>query len=289
MSTDEGGAAPTVAVLHPGKMGAAVAAAVRRSGARTLWCPAGRSAASTARAEAADLEAVDDLGALLAASDVVLSICPPAAAEDLADEVADRGFDGLFVDANAISPQRVERIGHRLAAAGARVVDGALFGPRWAGDPIRFYLSGEPADLRLLCALFDGPEVAAIAMDGPVGQACALKMAHSTFQKSSRALAGVAYALAAQRGVAQHLATEAAGMESALAQLDVLPSVAARAWRWVPEMYEVADELAAHGLPAGVASSAAEVFARWESDRDVDGLEVGLLLDQLAVPPASQD
>ena len=39
-----------VGVLHPGSMGAAIAAQARRVGATVLWCPAGRSAATKQRA-----------------------------------------------------------------------------------------------------------------------------------------------------------------------------------------------------------------------------------------------
>ena len=34
----------TIGILHPGRMGAAVAAEAVKAGARVLWCPEGRSA-----------------------------------------------------------------------------------------------------------------------------------------------------------------------------------------------------------------------------------------------------
>ncbi|MFJ3624325.1 hypothetical protein ACIPSH_40220 [Streptomyces iakyrus] len=45
------------------------------------------------------------LSELLDRSDMVISLCPPAAAEDLARDIAARRFAGVFVEANAISPQ----------------------------------------------------------------------------------------------------------------------------------------------------------------------------------------
>lgn len=269
-------------------MGTPVAAAVRSGGARTLWCPNGRGPATATRAASVGLEAVESLDALVTSSDVILSICPPVAAEEVAAEVADRRFDGLFVEANAVDPNRLHRIAERITAVGARVVDGALFGPRHDGDATRLYLSGASADVRAVRRLFDGSGVRTTQVDGGVGQASALKMAHSTFQKSARALAALAYALAARHGVVDHLLAEADGLESALAQPERLPGVAARAWRWVPELRDAAETLVAAGLPAALADGAAEVLARWEPDRDADGLTLDAVLARLRSPIADR-
>jgi phosphoglycerate dehydrogenase-like enzyme len=79
----------TVAVLHPGRMGAAVAAQLRTVGTHVLWCSPGRSAGTAERAAAAGLE---DAGrGLLERADVVLSICPPEFAESVASQGARRG------------------------------------------------------------------------------------------------------------------------------------------------------------------------------------------------------
>ena len=46
----------TIGLLHPGEMGAAIAAALRASGQTLLWASAGRSAATAERADGAGLE-----------------------------------------------------------------------------------------------------------------------------------------------------------------------------------------------------------------------------------------
>ncbi|MGL5810767.1 MAG: NAD(P)-binding domain-containing protein, partial [Nocardioides sp.] len=107
---------PAVAVLHPGRMGAAVAAQLRRGGVRVLWCSVGRSAATARRAEEAGFEPVGSLAEVVAVADIVLSICPPEFAEDLATSVAGHGFGGLYVEANAISPGRCVRMAGLLTA-----------------------------------------------------------------------------------------------------------------------------------------------------------------------------
>ena len=89
-------------LIHPGEMGAMVGAALRAGGESVLWASEGRSAASAERADVARLEDVGTIEELARRSDVVLSICPPAAAVAVARSVA--GFEGIYVDANAIAP-----------------------------------------------------------------------------------------------------------------------------------------------------------------------------------------
>ena len=122
-------ATTTVCILHPGEMGAEVGAAARAGGARVLWVSGGRSGATRDRAGAAGLDDAGTLKAALGQASVVLSVCPPHAAVDLAGSVAAEGFRGTYVDANAISPDTSRRIGGIVEAAGARFVDGGIIGP----------------------------------------------------------------------------------------------------------------------------------------------------------------
>ena len=110
-------------------MGAAVAACARKSGARVIWASAERGPSTQARAESAGLEDMRTLRAVLEASDVLLSVCPPHAAVAVAEEVAALGFRGLFVDANAVSPETARRIGRIVEQRGATFVDGGIIGP----------------------------------------------------------------------------------------------------------------------------------------------------------------
>jgi 3-hydroxyisobutyrate dehydrogenase-like beta-hydroxyacid dehydrogenase len=271
---------PHVAVLHPGQMGAAIAGQLSGRGTPTLWCPTGRSEASVTRAASARLQPVADLAELLDRADIVLSICPPAAAEDLASEVAKHRYAGIFVDANAISPDRAARIGVRTTESGARFVDGAIIGPPpRTGKTARLYLSGPEA--ATVAELFEQTSVEPVLLDGTVGTASGLKMAYASYQKATRALAGVAHALAADLGVTEHLVAEAVrNPNSPLADPDYLPSVAARAWRWAPEMREIADTLTEAGLPPYLGAAATVVLERWRDDKDTD-LPLESVLDHL--------
>lgn len=272
-----------VTLLHPGEMGAAVGRQARAAGSRVLWVTAGRSPATRERAEQAGLDPRAVLAEALAESTAVLSVCPPAAAEEVAREVAACGFAGLYVEANAIAPHRAARIAERIAAAGARTVDGGIIGPPpQRQGTTRLYLSGTVADVAAAAALFDGSVVEAVAVAGPVGRASALKLAYASYQKVSRVLAAVAHALARDHEVSDHLRREADLLRSRpLADTDELPRVAARAWRWAPEMVEAAETLERAGLPADLAAAAATVLRRWEPARDRTDLALDPILDGL--------
>src|SRR5690606_25556078 len=84
--------------------------------------------------------------------EVIICVCPPHAAEDVAASVIECGFSGLYVDANAIAPQRAVRTGDKLAAAGIRFVDGSIIGgPAWEPGKTWLYLSGSEAQQAAEC------------------------------------------------------------------------------------------------------------------------------------------
>jgi 3-hydroxyisobutyrate dehydrogenase-like beta-hydroxyacid dehydrogenase len=251
-----------------------------------LWTPAGRSDATRRRAAAAGLVAVRSLEELLAESEIVLSICPPAVAEQVGAGVAEAGYTGVFVDANAVSPLRAAAIAQRIVRGGGCALDGAVIGPPPSAKAgARLYLSGPAEAIVAVQAVFDGTAVEARPVDATIGSASALKMAFASYQKATRTLAALAHALADRHGVTRHLLAEAQAMAGLpLAERDYLPSVAARAWRWAPELREIADTLSASGLPPELAHAAAEVLQRWDAERDQWDLPVEDVLDRLAAP-----
>jgi hypothetical protein len=132
--------------------------------------------------------------------------------------------------------------------------------------------------------LFTGTALAARVLDGPVGRASALKLAFASYNKISIALAAQAAALAAAHGVLEELeelgATQLPG--TPLGRLETLPGAAARAWRWAPEMAEIAAACTAAGLAPELALAAERLLGRWAVHKDDDGIPLGDLLDQLA-------
>lgn len=259
----------TIGILHPGDMGSVVGACAVAAGARVLWASEGRSAGSRERAAAAGLEDARTVAAVVAASDVVVSVCPPHAAIEVARDVAGRRFAGLFVDANAVAPGTAREIGAIVEAGGATFVDGGLIGPppRNAGST-RLYLSGREA--KRAAALFESSALEAIAIgDGP-GAASALKMTYAAYTKGSSALLIAIRALAASEGVDDALLAEWRRSQPDLPKRSEAAARdnARKAWRFVGEMEEIAAAFAAAGLPGGFHEAAAEIYARLADYKD---------------------
>lgn len=248
-----------VGLLFPGEMGALVGSAVA---GEVVWASEGRSEATRQRAAA--FRDVGTVRELVAESELVISLCPPAIAEDVAGEVAAEGFSGIYLEGNAVAPERVQRIAGYL-----RCVDGAVIS---AGD-VNLYLSGEAEDIAAVGALFPEGDVKPIPLEGGVGSASALKMAFGGWNKIGSALTAQAYAIARAYGVEEALAGE--GVDSGR-----FVRSARKAWRWAPEMEEVADTCEALGLPDGMGRGAAELFSRWDAHRDRPA-ELEQLLDDL--------
>ncbi|MFB7211073.1 DUF1932 domain-containing protein [Streptomyces sp. NPDC056255] len=276
---------PTVGILHPGSMGAAVAACAATNAAAVLWCEAGRSAASAKRAVQFGLVPVGTLRELLDRSDMVISLCPPAAAEELARDVAGHRFAGVYVEANAISPERVQRIAV-LLGPDATVVDGGVVGsPPVRGKTPTLYLSGPAAATAQIDALFAGTAVRTTTLSTEIGKASALKLSYASFQKTSRVLVALAVGMAREHGVDQELIEVASRRtDSYLAEPGYVAKTAARAWRWGPELEEAADALAAAGLPPEMLRAAASTLARWHDVKDDSELTLSDALDRLAQP-----
>ena len=274
-----------VGLLHPGRMGAAVAAQLMANGHSVLWCPDGRSPTTHRRAQDAGLRPAP-LGQLLADSEIVVSICPPAVAEEIATTVAGIGYRGIYVEANAISPACLHRITARLTEAGAAVMDGCFFGsPPGGQPPARLYLAGAPTASSRVAELFVGTVVEAVILGEHPGQASALKMAFACFQRTSRIAAALAHALADDHGITDTLLIEAQRMpRDILANRDFLPSVAARAWRWAPEMREVASTLDAQRLPPDLALATADVLQHWATTATDQLADLSSILRQLHLP-----
>jgi 3-hydroxyisobutyrate dehydrogenase-like beta-hydroxyacid dehydrogenase len=263
----------TIGLLHPGEMGAAVGQCLAGAGYRVLWVPDGRSAATAARAGAAGLTAAGGgLAELVRRSDVVLSVCPPHAAAAIAREVAGFGFGGLYVDANAISPATAREVARIAGAGGAGYVDGGIIGtPPAVPGFIRLYLSGARAgEVR---RLFAGGDVDARVVEGDPCAASAVKMAYASWTKGSGALLLAARALARAEGVEEVLLGEWAISQPGLAERSARAagSAAAKGWRWVAEMEEIAATMGAAGQPEGFHLAAAEIYRRYPRNGPVAG------------------
>jgi 3-hydroxyisobutyrate dehydrogenase-like beta-hydroxyacid dehydrogenase len=259
----------TIGLLHPGEMGASVGASARANGSRVLWVSEGRGADTRQRAAGAGLEDAGTLRALVATSDVVLSVCPPHAAREVARQVAGHGFRGLYVDGNAIAPSTAREIETIVRAAGATYVDGGIIGPP-PDKPgtTRLYLSGAAAER--VRAMFEAGPLEAIVLPGDLTAASAIKMAYAAWTKGSQALIMAVRALATAEGVDEPLLAEWHRSQPDLPKRseNAARGTARKAWRWVGEMDEIAATFAGARLPDGFHRGAGEVYRRMATYKD---------------------
>jgi 3-hydroxyisobutyrate dehydrogenase-like beta-hydroxyacid dehydrogenase len=254
-------------LLHPGEMGAAVGRCLAGRGHEVIWASQGRGPLTASRALTAGLADAGSVAEVARRAGVIISVCPPQAALDVARAIT--GFAGLYVDANAIAPQTAAHVAAIISGGGATYVDGGIIGPppEDAGTT-RLYLSGEHT--AQVASLFDGTALdARVVTAGPFA-ASGLKMAYASWTKGSAALLLAARSLAEAAGVTDDLQAEWAlsqqGLTARLRAADA--SAHAKGWRWVAEMEEIAATMERSGLPGGFHLAAAEMFRRFHNITD---------------------
>lgn len=259
---------PTVAIVAPGNMGAAVGRRLVEHGVTVLTILAGRSDASATRARAAGMTAVEP--SRLGEAELVLSILPPGEALGVAEQimgwiaattVAAGRQKPVFVDCNAVSPETVGRIGALVSGAGVRFIDAAIIGlPPKAGERgPRFYASGPVAGLLGKLSQY-GLDVR--VLEGPLGAASALKMCYAGINKGIAALAAAMILAAERSGATAALHQE---MSESLPELlktlrRQVPEMLPKAYRWVAEMEEIAAFTGETGAAREVFLGFAELF-----------------------------
>lgn len=181
-------------------MGQAIAAVLVHHGLRVIAALDERSDRTRQLASAAQIEDVGSLKDLVLEADIILSVLVPAAATATAEQIAQTiqsvGKPLLYVDANAIAPQRVQRIGQIIQGAGGQFVDASIIGPPPRGvAQTRIYASGQQA-AQLLPLRDYGLDIRIIS--DQVGQASGLKMCYAALTKGLTAI-GTELLIAAQR------------------------------------------------------------------------------------------
>jgi len=258
-----------IGILHPGEMGISIAASSINSGHQVYWLSEDRSDRTRARAEKYNLTEVDSLSQFCQICETILSVCPPHTAEGVARAVIEAGFTGLFLDANAISPQRAIAIGQMLEASGAQFVDGGIIGgPAWKPKETWLYLSGERSDAIASC-FSQGPlETKIIGTE--IGKSSALKMCYAAYTKGTTALLSAILATAESLGVREELYQQW-DMDDKDFSEQVnrrVTRVTAKAWRFEGEMEEIASTFREAGLPDGFHRAAADVYHRMARFKD---------------------
>jgi 3-hydroxyisobutyrate dehydrogenase-like beta-hydroxyacid dehydrogenase len=234
-----------IGIIGTGEMGSGVGGWLAAHGAEVYTSLEGRSAASAERVRRAGIAAVENLNALARTCTIVLSIVPPDQALSVAEAFAtacDKEVaTAVFVDCNAIAPETSRAVGEIIASVRLGYVDAGIIGgpPHEGYDGPRLYACG--ADVAAFAALNDhGLRV--VPVEGAIGTASALKMCYGGMTKGIIGIGAAMFACAERAGVAGVLAEEFAASQKALnAYLTgQIPGMYPKAYRWAPEMREIA-------------------------------------------------
>ncbi|ABA23679.1 6-phosphogluconate dehydrogenase, NAD-binding protein [Trichormus variabilis ATCC 29413] len=254
----------TVGILSPGDMGQAIASVLNQNGLRTIAALDHRTQRTQRLAAAANIQDVGSLTQLVIESDVVLSVLVPAAAAEVAQQVAEVisnvGKQILYVDANAVAPAKVKSIAQIIESSGATFVDASIIGPppRVPGST-RIYASGKQAvEFQQLSNY--GLDIRVISDE--IGQASGLKMSYAALTKGLTAIATELLIAAHRLGLDEQLWNEVTNSQPALAGilLRSIPSMTPKAHRWVGEMEEIAETFKELGLTEQIFYGAADIY-----------------------------
>jgi putative dehydrogenase len=271
---------PTVAVIAPGNMGAAVAKRLTEHKVTVLTALTGRGEASIKRAHDAGMQDVDERK--LAEADFVLSIVPPgealALAKRLAKVLTEANTKPIYVECNAVSPQTMNQIAEVISATGCAFVGAGIIGPppKPGSTNTKFYAAGPAA--KDFARLNDSGLIVRV-LDGPLTAASALKMSYAGITKGFTAL-GAAMTLAATRGgSAQALQAELAESQPALFGFLTrqIPFMYSKSYRWVAEINEISDFVGDEFPEHAMMEAAAEFYERIAADFEGDKQEIGAM------------
>ena len=272
-----------VGVLHPGEMGVTVLESLMANGVSATWVKEGRGESTIQRASS--VPSLDTLEELTDSVETIISVCPPSAALEVALSIFDKGFEGIYVDANAISPLESRKISELFGAA---FVDGGIIGPpaKEAGTT-RIYLSGMRS--REVVDLFEFGPLEAIALSDSsdpeeITAASALKMAYAGFSKGSSALLLAVNAFARKSGVleALHKEWEISAPGLVRRSQNTAVSISRKAWRFGAEMDFISKSFDEKNLPPEFHQGASVLYKALEDFKDQPPAELTALLEALS-------
>jgi 3-hydroxyisobutyrate dehydrogenase-like beta-hydroxyacid dehydrogenase len=255
-----------VGVVSPGDMGQAIAGRLRESGLNVFAALDGRSERTRALAREAGLTDCGSLEKLVAACELVISVINPGEALNVARQVAaamkKTGRKIAFADLNAVSPQTARDADRMIRDAGGMFIDGGIIGPppRGEKDRPRIYVSGPDA---YLFESISHPNLVVRVLSERVGDASGVKMCYAAMTKGTTALAVELLVAARKLGVEQALEKELRESRNDVFewQMKNIAGMPPKAYRWVPEMQEIARTFGELGLTPRMFEGATDVYA----------------------------
>jgi len=254
-----------IGVMSPGDMGQAIAARLKQSGLEVFAALSGRSERTKRLAADAGIGDLGVLQELVAKCDMIISVLNPGEALSVARATADAmkatGRAIAYADLNAVSPQTAHEMDRLIGGAGGMFIDGGIIGPppRGEKDRPRIYVSGPYA------TVFDQirhPNLLVRVLSERVGDASGVKMCYGAMTKGTTALAVELLMAARKLGVEQALEKELRDsrndvFEWQMKNIAIMPP---KAYRWVPEMQEIAKTFGELGMTRRIFEGATDMY-----------------------------
>ncbi len=254
-----------VGIVSPGDMGQAIAGRLKESGMGVYTALDGRSERTRALARAAGLTDCGSMEKLVDTCELVISVINPGEALNVARQVAaamkKTGRKIAFADLNAVSPQTARDTDVMIREAGGMFIDGGIIGPppRGEKDKPRIYVSGPDA---YLFEQINHPNLLIRVMSERIGDASGVKMCYAAMTKGTTALAVELLVAARKLGVEQALEKELRESRSDVFEWQVknIASMPPKAYRWVPEMQEIAKTFGELGMTRRIFEGATDMY-----------------------------
>jgi len=254
-----------VGVVSPGDMGQAIAGRLKESGLNVHTALEGRSERTRTLAREAGINDCGSMEKLVAACELVLSVINPGEALGVAGRVAaalrTTGRKIAFADLNAVSPQTARASDRLIRDAGGLFIDGGIIGPppRGEKDRPRIYVAGPDA---YLMEQINHPNLLIRVLSERVGDASGVKMCYAAMTKGTRALAVELLVAARKLGVEQALEKELRESRNDVFewQMKNIAAMPPKAYRWVPEMQEIAKTFGELGLTRQIFEGATDIY-----------------------------
>jgi 3-hydroxyisobutyrate dehydrogenase-like beta-hydroxyacid dehydrogenase len=254
-----------VGVVSPGDMGSAIAKRIKESGKNVYTALDGRSERTKALGREAGLSDIGSMDKLVSTCELVVSVINPGEAMNVAKDVAaamkKTGRKIAFADLNAVSPQTTRDLDETIREAGGMYIDGGIIGPppRGEKDKPRIYVSGPDA---YLFEQISHPNLQVRVMSERVGDASGVKMCYAAMTKGTTALAVELLVAARKLGVEQALEKELRDSQSDAfdRHMKSIPGMPPKAYRWVPEMQEIAKTFGELGMTRNIFLGASDIY-----------------------------
>ena len=254
-----------VGVVSPGDMGQAIAGRLKESGLNVHTALEGRSERTRTLAREAGINDCGSMERLVAACELILSVINPGEALNVGRQVAaamSRTRRKIaFADLNAVSPQTARDTDRLIRDAGGMFIDGGIIGPppRGEKDRPRIYVSGPDA---YLMEQINHPNLLVRVLSERIGDASGVKMCYAAMTKGTTALAVELLVAARKLGVEQALEKELRESRNDVFewQMKNIAGMPPKAYRWVPEMQEIAKTFGELGLTRRIFEGATDVY-----------------------------